>query len=152
MRAAGQVLSRAAWILAGVLLILGLVDYAIRHRRLEMTLRTTPQQEREDQRVMQGDPAGRAQRFRVARTWRGDSPDVLAGATLVLTGRAGLTLVLAGGPPPRLVSVRTSVKGQRGTTHPAFGGGKQHSRCRGPRPGESAGAPSRRRTRRSRPS
>jgi flagellar biosynthetic protein FlhB len=114
VRAAGVVLTRAARILAGVLLIVGLVDYAVRHRRLEMTLRTTPQQEREDQRVMQGDPAGRAQRFRVARTWRGDSPDVLAGAMLVLTGRAGLTLVLAGGPPPRLISVRTSVKGHAG--------------------------------------
>jgi flagellar biosynthetic protein FlhB len=113
-RAAGQVLSRAAWILASVLLVLGLVDYAIRFRRLELTLRTTAQQEREDQRVMQGDPAGRAQRFRVAQTWRGDSPDVLAGATVVLTGRAGLTLVLAGGPPPRLVSVRIPLKGHVG--------------------------------------
>jgi flagellar biosynthesis protein FlhB len=114
VRAAGQVWIRAAWILAGVLLILGLLDYAIRCRRFEITLRTTPHQEREDQRVMQGDPAARAQRFRVARARRSDSIDVLSGASLLLTGVAGLTVVLAGGPPPRRVSVRTSVKGNVG--------------------------------------
>jgi flagellar biosynthetic protein FlhB len=79
-----------------------------------MALRTTPEQQREDRRVMEGDPAARAQRFRVARSWRRDSPDVLAGASLVLTGPAGLTLVLAGGPPPRLVSVQAATQGAVG--------------------------------------
>ena len=77
-------------------------------------LRTTPEQQREDRRVMEGDPAARAQRQSVARAWRADSPELLAGASLLLTGPGGLTLVLAGGPPPRRVTVRTVIKGNAG--------------------------------------
>lgn len=113
-RAVGEVLRTWSWALGGVLLILGLFDYALRRRRFEMALRTTPEQQREDRRVMEGDPAARAQRFRVARSWRRDSADVLAGASLVLTGPAGLTLVLTGGPPPRAVSVQAATKGAVG--------------------------------------
>jgi flagellar biosynthesis protein FlhB len=104
-RAVGQVLRSWSWTLGGVLFFFGL---------FEMALTTTPEQQREDRRVMEGDPAARAQRFRVARSWRRDSADVLAGASLVLTGPAGLTLVLAGGPPPRVVSVQAATKGAVG--------------------------------------
>ena len=45
---------------------------------------------------------------------RGDSPEVLAGAAFLLNGAAGLTLVMAGGPPPRRVFVRTVAKGAEG--------------------------------------
>ena len=88
-------------VLAAVLLVLGLVDYGLRYSRFEAMLRMTPQEQREDQRTMEGDVAVRAQRRRIARAWRGDAPDLLAGASLVLTGPGGLTLVLSGGPPPR---------------------------------------------------
>ena len=50
----------------------------------------------------------------MARAWRGDSPEMLAGAAFLLTGAAGLTLVIAGGPPPRRVSIRTVAKGGTG--------------------------------------
>ena len=113
-RAAGQLLIRLGWVLAMVLVTLGLVDYALRHRRFEAMLRTTPEQQREDRRVMEGDPAARAQRQSVARAWRVDAPELLAGASLLLTGPGGLTLVLAGGPPPRRVTVRAAVKGNAG--------------------------------------
>ncbi len=63
-RAAGQVVLHLAWVLAAVLLVLGLVDYGLRYRRFESMLRTTPQEQREDRRVMEGDPATRAQRRR----------------------------------------------------------------------------------------
>ena len=43
-----------------------------------------------------------------------DSPELLSGASLVLTGPAGLTVILAGGPPPRRVNVRGAVKGSVG--------------------------------------
>ncbi len=112
--AAGQIVLRVSWVLGGVLLVLGLVDYVLRHRRFEVLLRTTPEEQREDQRVMEGDPAARAQRQRVARSMRGDSPDLLAGAALLLCGPGGLTLVIAGGPPPRRVSIRTVAKGGAG--------------------------------------
>jgi len=114
MRGAGHVVLNLAWVLAAVLLILGLVDYGIRHRRFESMLRTTPQEQREDRRVMEGDPAARSQRRQAARAWRGDSPELFAGAKLILSGTAGLTVVLAGGPPPRRVTVRTAVRGQAG--------------------------------------
>ncbi len=113
-RATGQIVLHLGWVLAAVLLVLGLLDYALRYRRFEAMLRTTPEQQREDRRVMEGDPAARAQRQSVARAWRGDAPELLAGASLILTGPGGLTLVLAGGPPPRRVTVRAAVKGNAG--------------------------------------
>jgi flagellar biosynthesis protein FlhB len=114
VRGAGQVVLQLAWLLALVLLVLGLVDYVLRYRRFESMLRTTTQEQREDRRVIEGDPAARAQRRRIARTLRGDSAEVLTGASLILSGAAGLTLVLDGGPPPRRVTVRTVVKGHAG--------------------------------------
>ncbi len=113
-RAAGQAVLHLARVLTAVLVALGLVDYALRYRRFEAMLRSTPQEQREDQRVMEGDPATRAQQRRVARSWRGDAPDLLAGASLLLCGPGGLTLVLAGGPPPRRVTVRSVVQGNSG--------------------------------------
>jgi flagellar biosynthesis protein FlhB len=112
--AAGHIVLRTSWMLGGALLALGTVDYVLRYRRFEAMLRTSPQEQREDQRVMEGDPAARAQRQRVVRAMRGDSPELLAGASFLLNGAAGLTLVMAGGPPPRRVFVRTVAKGGSG--------------------------------------
>jgi flagellar biosynthetic protein FlhB len=113
-RGAGQIVLRVAWMLAVILLVLGLVDYGLQFHRIESILQTTPQEQREDRRVMEGDPATRSQRRQVARAWRGDFLELFAGANLVLTGAAGLTLVLAGGPPPRRVTVRTVARGHAG--------------------------------------
>jgi flagellar biosynthetic protein FlhB len=113
-QAAGQIILHVSWTLAAVLLALGIVDFALRYRRFEVMLRTTPDEQREDQRVVEGDPAARAQRQRVARAMRGDSPEILAGSALLLCGAGGLTLVIAGGPPPRRVSVRSVAKGGSG--------------------------------------
>jgi flagellar biosynthetic protein FlhB len=113
-RGAGQVLLGLGWTLAAVLLLLGLVDYGLRYRQFESMLRTTSEEQREDRRVIEGDPAIRSQRRRAARALRADSPDALVGASLVLKGTAGLTLVLGGGPPPRRVTVRTIVQGPAG--------------------------------------
>jgi flagellar biosynthetic protein FlhB len=99
-----------AGVLAGVLVVLGLADYGLSYWRFESMLRTTPEEQREDRRVMEGDVTARAQRRRIARTWRGDSPDLLAGASLALHGPGGLTVVLAGGPPPRRVTIRASAR------------------------------------------
>ena len=113
-RAAAQSALRLVEVLAGVLLILGLIDYGLRYARFETILRTTAQEQREDQRVIEGDPTARAQRRQIARSWRGDSPDRLSGASLVLTGPGGLTLILSGGPPPRRVAIRTVARGEPG--------------------------------------
>ena len=120
---------------------MGLVDYVLRYRRFETMLRTTASEQREDQRVMEGDPAARAQRRRAARSMRGDAPDLLAGAALLLTGPAGLTLIIAGGPPPSRVSIRTVAKGGAGSScagwpRPMVFLGSMMRPCR------SAGAPS----------
>ena len=58
-QAAGQIVLRISWTLAGAMLALGLVDYVLRYRRFEAMLRTTAEEQREDQRVMEGDPASR---------------------------------------------------------------------------------------------
>ena len=44
----------------------------------------------------------------------GDFTELLAGASLVLSGPNGLTLILAGGPPPRRVTIRAATKGNPG--------------------------------------
>ncbi len=112
--AAGRLLIRPVQVLGGAMLVLGLCDFGLRHFRYEAMLRTTPEEQREDLRVMEGDPSLRARRRRMARAWRGDAPELLAGASLVLIGKDGLTVVLAGGPPPRRVSVRHVAQGTTG--------------------------------------
>jgi flagellar biosynthesis protein FlhB len=111
---AGQIVLGQAWVLAVVLLLLGMIDYLLCYRRFESMLRTTPLEHREDQRAMEGSPAIRSQQRRVALAWRGDSPELLAGASLLLNGTAGLTLVLVGGPPPKRITVRIVLKGSAG--------------------------------------
>jgi flagellar biosynthesis protein FlhB len=113
-RAASRGMLPLAALLAGMLLVLGLVDYGLRYVRFEARLRTTVQEQREDQRAMEGDLPARAHRRRIARSWRGDAPELLAGASLVLHGPGGLTVVLAGGPPPRRVAIRAVAKGNTG--------------------------------------
>jgi flagellar biosynthetic protein FlhB len=112
--AAGLTLRHFTLTLATAILGLGLIDFALQYVRFEAMLRLTPEEQREDIRSTEGDPVLRAHRRRLARTWRGDAPEVLAGASLVLTGPAGLTVVLAGGPPPRRVLVRSIVNGPAG--------------------------------------
>jgi flagellar biosynthetic protein FlhB len=67
--AVGHVVLQTARILAILMLFLGLTDYGLRYLRFEAMLRTTPQEHREDQRVMEGDPSLRAKRRRLARAW-----------------------------------------------------------------------------------
>lgn len=100
--------------LAFATLALGLVDFALTWFRFEAMLRTSPEEAREEMRSAEGDPVLRARRRRLASAWRGGSAEDLAGASLVLYGRAGLTVVLAGGPPPRHVSIRAIASGTRG--------------------------------------
>ncbi|AGA31452.1 EscU/YscU/HrcU family type III secretion system export apparatus switch protein [Singulisphaera acidiphila] len=113
-RAVGGTLWLLATWLAAATLVLGLIDFALQYRRYEDLLRTTSEEHREDQRTAEGDPALRSKRRRLVKAWRGDSPELLAGASLILTGPSGLTLVLAGGPPPRSVSLRSAVQGASG--------------------------------------
>jgi flagellar biosynthetic protein FlhB len=112
--AVGRALYRSTLLLGVVLLVLGVADYALRYLRFEALLRTTPEEQREDQRIMEGDQVLRGQRRRLVRAWRGDAPELLTGSSLILTGSDGLTLVLAGGPPPRRVTVRTVVQRSAG--------------------------------------
>jgi flagellar biosynthetic protein FlhB len=113
-RASGAVLRHLALTLAAATAALGLVDFALRYARFEAMLRMTPEQSREDMRSAEGDPALRARRRRLARAWRHDPAEVLAGASLVLTGPSGLAVVLSGGPPPRPVSIRSTASGPPG--------------------------------------
>jgi flagellar biosynthetic protein FlhB len=113
-RVTGELVLHLARVLAALLVVFGMVDYALRYRRFELMLRTTPQQQREDRRLIEGDVVSRATRRQIARSWRSDSPELLAGASLVLSGPNGLTLILAGGPPPRRITIRAATKGNPG--------------------------------------
>ena len=115
-RAAFEAILAPARVLAVLMLIVGLVDYGLRFARFEAMLRTTPQEQREDQKMAEGDPVARASRRRLAQSWRDPTPELLAGASLVLLGDAGLTVVLGGGPPPRKVSIRAVGRGASGAT------------------------------------
>jgi flagellar biosynthetic protein FlhB len=109
-REASRSVLRLAGVLAGVLAVLGLADFGLSYWRFESMLRTTLEERREDQRVLEGDVTARAQRRRLARAWRGDAPELLAGASLALHGSGGLTLILSGGPPPRRVTIRAAAR------------------------------------------
>ena len=111
---AGQSLRHLTLALAAATLALGVLDFGLQHRRFEALLRLTPEEHREDLRSMEGDPSLRARRRRLARSWRGDSADLLVGSSLLLTGPSGLTVVLAGGPPPRFVAIRSILTGSSG--------------------------------------
>lgn len=113
-RVSGQALRHLVLALAGATLALGGVDFALQHGRFEARLRLTPEQYREDMRSAEGDPVLRSRRRHIARAMRAGSADLLRDATLVLTGPSGLTVVLAGGPPPRRVSVRAILAGPPG--------------------------------------
>jgi flagellar biosynthesis protein FlhB len=112
--ALGQAMLQPARTLALCMLILGLADFALRYFRFEAALQTTREEQREDLRMMEGDLALRSKRIRLARAWRGDAPELLAGASLIVGGTGGLAVVLAGGPPPRRLTVRTVAQGNTG--------------------------------------
>jgi flagellar biosynthetic protein FlhB len=113
-RAAMHVLLGPARVLAGVMVVVGLVDYGLRFARFEAMLRTTPDEHREDQKAVEGDPRLRASRRRLAQSWRDGTKELLTGATLILHGDAGLTVVLSGGPPPGRIGVRAAAQGKAG--------------------------------------
>jgi flagellar biosynthetic protein FlhB len=112
--AAAELVFKPALVVGAVMMVLGMADYGLRYMRFEAMLRTTPQEQREDHRVTEGDLSLRSKRRRLAREWRGDAPELLAGASLVVRGKDGLTVVLAGGPPPRRVTVRNVAQGKTG--------------------------------------
>ncbi|CAN5817214.1 hypothetical protein BH23PLA1_BH23PLA1_19130 [soil metagenome] len=78
-RGVGVVLRGMLFRIALVLLVLGLIDLAWQHRRFEARLRATPEQDREDRRAAEGDPALRSQRRSVAEGWRRDPVEPSAG-------------------------------------------------------------------------
>ncbi len=113
-RAAGTLLHDLTGPLALTCLALGVADFALQWRRHENQLRMTPDQHREEQRSSDGDPALRSRRRRLALSWRHDPADVLAGASLLVNG-PGLAILLAGGPPPLPLTVRTVARGAEAT-------------------------------------
>jgi flagellar biosynthetic protein FlhB len=113
-RALGFFVRELAYTLAVAILALGVADFAWQYFRFETLLLTTSQEQREDQRVDEGDPAIRARRRRIMQGWNLDLSEMVVGASLVLTGPAGLTVLLAGGPPPRRTTFRAAVQGMTG--------------------------------------
>jgi len=113
-RAAGGMMASTALTLALATLALGLIDFALQHRRFEAMMRLGPDQHREDLRAADGDPGLRSRRLRQARALRGDAPELMAGASLAVLGPNGLIVILGGGPPPRKLSVRSSANGATG--------------------------------------
>jgi flagellar biosynthesis protein FlhB len=110
-RAAGSTLTGFAYAVGLVLLGLGVLDFALAYRRVEALLRQTPDEQREEQRTVDGDPELRARRLRVARERLRDPSAGLRGASLVLVGPAGLTVLLGGDPPPGRLNVLLVARG-----------------------------------------
>ena len=113
-KAVGALLQSTAFTLAIATLALGLVDFALQHRRFEAMLRMTADEHREDLKSADGDPSLRARRRNQARALRGDAPELFAGAGLAVVGASGLILILAGGPPPKRITIRSSANGATG--------------------------------------
>ncbi len=112
--AAGGMVRSTAFTLALATAVLGVVDYVLQRQRFEAMLRMTADEHREELRSADGDPALRARRRNLAKSLRGDAPELLAGASLTIVGPSDLAIVLAGGPPPRKVSIRSSAHGTAG--------------------------------------
>lgn len=113
-RAVGTLVRSTLLTLALAVLALGLADYALQRRRFAAMLRMTADEQRADLRSADGDPAVRARRKSLAKSLRGDAPELLKGSSLAIAGAADVTIVLAGGPPPRKVSIRSSAHGPAG--------------------------------------
>jgi flagellar biosynthetic protein FlhB len=113
-RASGGMVRSMAFALAMASLALGLVDFALQYRRFEAMMRLTPDEHREDLKAADGDPALRSRRRNQARALRGDAPELFAGASLAVLGASGLIVILAGGPPPRRLTIRSSANGATG--------------------------------------
>ena len=111
---AALTLRRLVLLLGLAMLALGVIDYMLAHARVETLLRTTPEQSREEAKAVDGDPAVRARRLSLARSWRADPSEILKGAVLIATGPAGLTVVLSGEGPPGRVTVRATARGASG--------------------------------------
>jgi flagellar biosynthetic protein FlhB len=111
---AGALMRSMAFALALATLALGLVDFALQYARFEAMLRLTPDQHREDLKAADGDPGLRSRRRKQAQALRGDAPELFAGASLAVLGASGLVIVLAGGPPPRRLTIRSSANGATG--------------------------------------
>lgn len=97
--------------LALVLVGLGAVDFALCWRRVEESLRQTPDEYREDLKAADGDPALRSRRRRLTQVWRRDGGEVLPGAGALLVGVNGVAVLLGGGPPPERLTVRRVARG-----------------------------------------
>lgn len=121
----GRVLTQAVLAIGIVLAIMGVADFALKLRQFENMLRTTPEEHRAEQRAIDGDPAVRSRRAQIARSWMRDPGEVLAGTSIALTGHAGLTVLLAGSPPPGRLTVRTIARGVAASSlrHAAESGG-----------------------------
>jgi flagellar biosynthetic protein FlhB len=70
--AASRAVIQPAMVLGVAMIALGLADLGFRQIRYEAMLRTTPEEQREDIRVMEGDASLRARRRRLASAWRTD--------------------------------------------------------------------------------
>lgn len=113
----GRLVISTSYRLACVLLGLGIIEFALRYRSLENALRQSREEQREDQKAIDGDPAVRRRRLQTARAAFANPAEALAGASLVVTAPGGLTVVLGGGPPPRKrVLIRASARGLAGWT------------------------------------
>ncbi len=112
LAAASGALMRDLMLSLGVAtLALGLVDYAWQRAGLEARLRTTPEEHREDQKAIDGDPAVRDRRRRLAKSWRVDPTEAVRGARLVVTGGETLAVVLGGDGGRGRGSVRLVARG-----------------------------------------
>jgi flagellar biosynthetic protein FlhB len=116
LAASALALVRSAFLELGVaLLALGTLDLMAQRQRIEVLLRTTPEQHREELKAVDGDPALRARRRRMAQSRKFDPIEAVTGASLLVVGPQGLTLVLGGGPPPgRRILVRAIAQGADG--------------------------------------
>ena len=112
--ASAMIMKGLAYKIGLATLVLGLADYLMARQRVDAMLRVTPDQNREEQKAIEGDPAVRSRRMSMAKAWRADPGDVLKEAVIVVTGPAGLAVVLGGDGPPGKITVKAIGRGGSG--------------------------------------
>jgi flagellar biosynthesis protein FlhB len=111
LRIAGEKLSATLSCLALACLALGAVDAFIRFRRIESILQMTPDEARQDQRTVEGDPETRRRRDRLARQWRLDSRELPPDVALLIGGAGSIVVLVGGQKPPGAIVVRAVARG-----------------------------------------
>ncbi len=110
----GTLIYRLIWTQSFVLALIGLIELGLSRRRVEEMLHVTPEEQREDQKAVEGDPAVKSRRRHIAANRRVDAAHLLDRATMLVCGAGGVAVVVGGERPPGRIELSAAARGESG--------------------------------------